>query len=89
MSEQRRPQPRRFFGLHFDLHAGANDRELGAQVNDELVERIIREAKPDFIQYDCKGHGGWLAYPNSNVSATAAVSMARGSSTIVYVRGEL
>jgi hypothetical protein len=64
-------RPRRFFGLHFDLHANDKDRELGAQVNDELVERIIREAKPDFIQYDCKGHCGWLAYPDSKVSATA------------------
>ena len=63
----RASRPCRFFGLHFDLHAGPNDRELGAQVTEELVERIIREARPDYIQYDCKGHGGWLAYPNGIV----------------------
>lgn len=53
---------KRFFGLHFDFHAG-NDVEIGANTVPEDIERYINEAKPDFIQCDCKGHPGNCCYP--------------------------
>ena len=52
----------RFFGLHFDFHAG-NDVEIGQNTNVEDIEKYIRDAKPDFIQCDCKGHPGNSCYP--------------------------
>lgn len=52
----------RFFGLHFDFHAD-NDTEIGLNTNIEDIEKYIKEAKPDFIQCDCKGHPGNSSYP--------------------------
>ena len=62
---------KRFFGLHIDLHATQEDTQLGKNVNEKLVETLIETGKPDFIQYDCKGHVGFLAYPESKVSVCA------------------
>ena len=59
-----------YFGMHFDLHPGPGDKALGRDVSDEMVERFLTQVKPDFVQYDCKGHVGWLGYP-SQVSASA------------------
>ncbi len=58
--------PRRkdsFFGLHFDLHPGKNDTELGTDVTEEMVRYLLEEVRPDYVQYDCKGHPGYTGYP--------------------------
>ena len=60
-----------FLGMHFDLHPNKNDKALGRDVSEEMVERFIEKVKPDFVQYDCKGHAGWLGYP-SRVSPSPA-----------------
>lgn len=52
----------RFFGLHFDFHA-ENETEIGVRTNPEDIEWYIKEARPDFIQCDCKGHPGNCSYP--------------------------
>ena len=52
----------RFFGLHFDFHAG-NNVEIGQNPNIEDIEKYIKDAKPDYIQCDCKGHPGNSCYP--------------------------
>ena len=52
----------RFFGLHFDFHAG-NDVEIGANTRAEEIEWFINEARPDYIQCDCKGTKGNSCYP--------------------------
>ena len=52
----------RFFGLHFDFHAG-NNVEIGQNTNIEDIEKYIKDAKPDYIQCDCKGHPGNSCYP--------------------------
>lgn len=64
--------PRRdcFFGIHFDLHPNPRDTALGRDVTDEMIERFLTAVKPDYVQYDCKGHVGWLGYP-SKVSTSA------------------
>ncbi|MGC8794403.1 MAG: hypothetical protein ACP5U2_13540, partial [Bryobacteraceae bacterium] len=66
--------PRRecFFGVHFDLHPNVNDRELGRDVTEEMIERFLERVGPDFVQYDCKGHPGILGYP-SRVSRSATI----------------
>lgn len=57
------PRKDAFFGLHFDFHAGADCKDVGARVSDRMVEAIIDAAKPDYLQCDCKGHPGIASYP--------------------------
>jgi hypothetical protein len=64
-SAQDPPRLRRkdcYFGLHFDLHPSASDTALGRDVTDEMVERLLTRVRPDYVQYDCKGHVGYLGY---------------------------
>ncbi|HZT28373.1 MAG TPA: hypothetical protein VFA33_00715 [Bryobacteraceae bacterium] len=53
-----------FLGMHFDLHPNPHDMALGRDVTDEMVEHFLNEVKPDYVQYDCKGHVGYLGYPS-------------------------
>lgn len=39
---------KRFWGLHFDFHAG-NEVEIGVRTCEEDIERYILDAQPDFI----------------------------------------
>ena len=52
-----------FFGLHFDLHPQATDTSLGADISEANIRDLLGRVKPDFVQYDCKGHAGWAGYP--------------------------
>lgn len=69
-SEQAPAAPRRkkrsesYFGLHFDLHPNEKDTVLGRDVTPEMVGALLDAAKPDFVQYDSKGHPGWLGWPS-------------------------
>ncbi|UCG15323.1 MAG: hypothetical protein JSV19_08485 [Phycisphaerales bacterium] len=53
-----------FFGVHFDLHPGKTDTALGADVSEENIEHLLTRVRPDWIQYDCKGHAGYTGYPS-------------------------
>ncbi len=59
----------RYFGIHFDFHAG-NTVEIGGNTNAEDIAWYIEQAKPDFVQCDCKGHPGNSSYP-TKVGKTA------------------
>ncbi|MBI5093145.1 MAG: alpha-L-fucosidase [Candidatus Hydrogenedentes bacterium] len=52
-----------FFGLHYDLHPNEKDTELGRETTYEGIRAELEKVKPDFVQYDCKGHPGWAGYP--------------------------
>lgn len=52
-----------FFGLHYDLHPGEGDTELGRETTYEHIREQLEKVRPDFVQYDCKGHPGWTGYP--------------------------
>lgn len=52
-----------FFGLHYDLHPGPNDTELGRETTYEHIREQLEKVRPDYVQYDCKGHAGWTGYP--------------------------
>ncbi|MFN2285062.1 MAG: alpha-L-fucosidase, partial [Anaerolineae bacterium] len=52
-----------FFGIHFDLHANERDTELGADVTEAMIARLLERVKPDYVQQDCKGHAGYTSYP--------------------------
>jgi hypothetical protein len=61
------PVPRKdaFFGLHFDLHPQETDTSLGADISAENIRDLLTRVKPDYVQYDCKGHAGWAGYPTA------------------------
>lgn len=61
----RKPLLRRdaYFGLHFDLHPLKTDTSLGADITDENLAALLDRVKPDYVQYDCKGHAGYTGYP--------------------------
>jgi len=52
-----------FFGLHFDIHPRDTDMSLGADCSEEMMARLLDRVKPDYVQYDCKGHVGYCGYP--------------------------
>ena len=52
-----------FFGLHFDKHATPETKEIGITYPAEIIERICKEIKPDYIQTDAKGLEGLSCYP--------------------------
>jgi hypothetical protein len=52
-----------FFGLHYDLHPNASDTELGRETTYEHIREQLEKVRPDFVQYDCKGHPGYTGYP--------------------------
>jgi len=52
-----------FFGLHFDLHPQETDTSLGADISEDNIRDLLTRVKPDYVQYDCKGHAGWTGYP--------------------------
>jgi len=51
-----------FFGLHFDYHANEHTSQIGKDFRKDVVERIVTEVQPDFIQCDTKGHPGYCSY---------------------------
>ena len=67
MSDPVGSKPRRratsFLGIHFDFHARDTGTPVGQFFDRNVVERIIDEVKPDYVQCDCKGHHGVASYP--------------------------
>jgi hypothetical protein len=52
-----------FFGLHFDFHASLDDKNMGETLTEGMIDSLLTQVKPDFVQIDCKGHGGISSYP--------------------------
>ncbi|HLH57109.1 MAG TPA: hypothetical protein VKY92_26255, partial [Verrucomicrobiae bacterium] len=52
-----------YFGIHFDFHAGVDCKEIGRNTTRAMIENIITNVRPDYIQIDCKGHPGLSSYP--------------------------
>jgi hypothetical protein len=67
----RRKRSEAFFGLHFDLHPEPEDPALGRDVTEEMVEKLLAAVQPDSVQYDSKGHVGWLGWPDSKIGPSA------------------
>jgi hypothetical protein len=65
-AQTKAPLPRKdcFFGIHLDLHPNDRDQALGRDVSPEMVDRFLTAIAPDYVQYDCKGHVGFLGYPS-------------------------
>jgi hypothetical protein len=54
-----------FLGVHFDFHAGPDCTEIGKNTTREMIENVITQVRPDYIQIDCKGHPGLSSYPTN------------------------
>jgi len=52
-----------FLGIHFDFHAGPDCTEIGKNTTREMIENVINQVRPDYVQIDCKGHPGLSSYP--------------------------
>jgi hypothetical protein len=46
------------------LHPSATDTELGKDLSEANIADFLDRVRPDFVQYDAKGHNGWLAWPS-------------------------
>ncbi len=62
-----------FFGIHYDLHASAEDTELGKEISYEHIRERLLRVKPDWIQWDCKGHPGYTSWPTEIGSTSPGV----------------
>jgi hypothetical protein len=52
-----------FLGIHFDFHAGVDCNEIGKNTTRVMIEKVIDQVHPDYVQIDCKGHPGLTSYP--------------------------
>lgn len=52
-----------FVGIHYDFHAGIDCTNVGQNTTRAMIENIINQVQPDYIQIDCKGHPGFSSYP--------------------------
>jgi len=52
-----------FLGIHFDFHAGKDCTEVGKNTTKAMVDAILDQVHPDYLQVDCKGHPGLSSYP--------------------------
>jgi hypothetical protein len=52
-----------FLGVHFDFHAGTDSTAVGARTTRAMIESVIDQVRPDYVQVDCKGHPGLSSYP--------------------------
>jgi hypothetical protein len=62
-----------YFGLHFDLHPSKEDQALGRDITEEMVERLLARVGPDYVQYDAKGHAGYLGYPSKTGASAPGI----------------
>ena len=51
-----------YVGLHYDLHARADDTELGTKADPKLLVPMLKLMNPDWVQTDCKGHAGYTSW---------------------------
>ncbi|RPJ49658.1 MAG: hypothetical protein EHM21_06580, partial [Chloroflexi bacterium] len=51
-----------YFGLHYDLHAGKEDTELGLRAVPAELVPLLMLSGADFVQTDCKGHPGYTSW---------------------------
>lgn len=87
-----------YFGLHFDLHPNEQDTALGRDVSAEMVGSLLDAVRPDYVQYDAKGHPGWLGWPsqvgpsapgivNDSLAIWCRATASRGVSLYIHFSG--
>ena len=56
-----------------DLHPTLDDKDLGRDLTDEMAAHLLERCRPDFIQYDSKGHPGYLGFPSKTGMSAAGI----------------
>jgi hypothetical protein len=59
-----------FFGIHYDFHASATQRDIGAELTPQLLKERLLRVRPDWIHADCKGVYGYTSWP-TKIGSTA------------------
>ena len=62
-----------FFGVHFDFHSNQTALGIGERLDGSEIQAFLRAVKPDFVQCDVKGHGGYSSYPTKYGFVTPAI----------------
>jgi hypothetical protein len=52
-----------FLGIHFDFHADDDSKNIGGRTTRAMIEQVLEQVRPDYVQVDCKGHRGLTSYP--------------------------
>ena len=63
-----------FFGLHYDLHASAQDQGLGARLTAKHLAEQLAKVRCEWIQCDCKGHPGYTSWPTQTGSTAPGLA---------------
>jgi len=61
-----------YFGLHYDIHAGKGDTDIGTHCAPDQLIPMLKLMKPDFVQTDCKGHPGMTSWFSQVPDATVS-----------------
>ena len=63
-----------YFGLHYDFHAQDDMENIGGDFNERGFIRILDGVKPDYVQFDSKGHRGLTSYPTKFTNAAKGIT---------------
>jgi len=67
----------KYFGLHYDLHAGKRDTELGLRATPERLVPMLKLMGCQFVQTDCKGHPGYTSWYSRTPGASVSPGVKR------------
>jgi hypothetical protein len=62
-----------FLGVQFVFHATPNDADIGKNTTRPMIEHIIEQVRPDYIEIDSKSHPGFSSYPTKVGNPAPAV----------------
>ncbi len=63
------------FGFHHDIHARANDTEIGMRCGEKDLLPMLKLVNPDFVQTDGKGHPGYTSWFSKTPEASVPPGM--------------
>jgi len=67
----------KYFGLHYDLHAGKSDTDLGTRASPKELVPMLRLMGCQFVQTDCKGHAGYTSWYSKTPGASVSPGVKR------------
>jgi hypothetical protein len=61
-----------WYGLHYDLHAGPDDTDLGKHDDPQELAATLNLMRPRWVQTDCKGGAGLTSWPSKTPNASVS-----------------
>jgi len=68
---------KRYFGLHYDLHARKQDIDLGTRATPKELVPMLKLMGCQFVQTDCKGHAGYTSWRSETPGACVSPGVKR------------